>query len=374
MPEVRFRKDTLMPRLHSTVAIRPAILLAIGPSAAPKNASVTELRALVEGLGYSVVGEIRQRRHEPSAALPLGSGKLNELKDLLMAEAATKDVLVVTAQDLPSGHLRNLEQALDAPVIDRTEVILRIFESRAQSPLAKLEIERARLVHALPRIRDLAAARRQQGGGGRAAKGHSNTELAKQAAARRISELGRRIEVLRREQDRRAERRRDVPRVALVGYTNVGKSSWMEQLTAREAGVKNELFHTLGTRVHALKGAGERVLLADTVGFIEGIAHTLLESFRSTLAEALDADLRLYVADASSPHLEEQIALSRRIVDQVGGPRVPELLLLNKADLLGAERRPELLRTYPEALLVSAHSEDDRRTVARRIRELLAPA
>jgi len=364
-----------MPRLHSTTTLRPAILLAIGPSAARESASLPELRSLVEGLGYSVVGELRQRRHEPSAALPLGSGKLAELQELLRAdESAYGDVLVVTAQDLSSGHLRNLERALDTPVIDRTELILRIFESRAQSPLAKLEIERARLVHSLPRIRDLDAARRQEGGGGRAAKGHSNAELAKQAAARRIAELGRRIEILRDEQDRRTERRRDSPRVALVGYTNVGKSSWMQQLTARRAGVKDELFHTLGTRVHALRDEGRRVLLADTVGFIEGLAHTLLESFRSTLAEALDADLRLHVGDATSPRLEEQLALTRRIVDQVRGAGLPELLLLNKADLLSDERREELRQGYPEALLVSARSDDDRRMVARRIRELVAPS
>jgi len=360
-----------MTRFHSTAVPRPAILLALGPSAVPESSLAGELRLLVEGLGYEVIGEIKQRRHEPSSGLPLGSGKLAELRELIETAKTSfeEPVLVASALDLSSGHVRNLEQALDVSVIDRTEVILRIFEARAESPLAKLEIERARLVHSLPRIRDLDASRRQEGGGGRAAKGHSSTELAKQAASRRIAELNRRIEVGRREQDRRTLRRREVSRVALVGYTNVGKSSWMEQLTARSGGVKDELFHTLGTRVHALRGAGPRVLLADTVGFLEALPHTLLESFHSTLKEALDADLRLHVADAHSSHLEAQIAVTREVLERVDGPSAPELLLLNKADLLTPERREELLALYPGALLVSTRSEEDRRALVERIRQ-----
>jgi GTP-binding protein HflX len=365
-----------MTRFHSTTVPRPAILLALGASAAPESSLLEELRLLVEGLGYQVVGEIKQRRHEPSAGSPVGSGKLTELRELIETtkESFEEPVLLASALDLSAGHVRSLEKALDVSVVDRTEVILRIFEARAESPLAKLEIERARLVHSLPRIRDLEASRRQEGGGGRAAKGHSSTELAKQAASRRIAELNRRIEIGRREQERRAQRRREVPRVALVGYTNVGKSSWMEQLTARTGGVKDELFHTLGTRVHALRGAGPRVLVADTVGFLEALPHTLLESFHSTLQEALDADLRLHVADANSPHLESQIAVTHSVIQRVDGPRVPELLLLNKADLLTAERRQELLALYPDALFVSTRSEDDRRALVERIRAEVAGA
>lgn len=370
-----------MPRFHSTTTPRPAIVLALGPSAAPDSPLASELRSLLEGLGHQVVGEVRQRRHEPSAGLPLGSGKLTELRELISAaqgdpsqSETTEPVLIASALDLASGHLRNLEEALDAPVVDRTEVILRIFEARAESPLAKLEIERARLIHSMPRIRDLEAARRQQGGGGRASKGNSNTELAKQAAARRIAELGRRIEILRSEQERRAARRRDVPRVALIGYTNVGKSSWMEQLTAREAGVKDELFHTLGTRVHALRGAGRRILVADTVGFLEALPHTLVESFRSTLEEALDADLRLHVADASSSRLAAQLAVTRSVLGEMRSAPAAELLVLNKVDRLSPERRAELQAAYPDAVLVSAHSEDDRRALVTRIRSVLEAA
>lgn len=363
-----------MPRSHETHTVRPAIVLAVGPSAAAESPLVPELRSLIEGLGYSVVSELRQRRHEPNSALPLGSGKLIELQELIRAatEAHANAPLVAIASDLSGGHSRSLERALDTPVIDRTEVILRIFEARAETPLAKLEIERARLIHSLPRIRDTDAARRQQGGGGRAAKGHSSTELAKQAAARRIAELERRIETLRAEQERRRERRHDVPRVALVGYTNVGKSSWMQELTARDVGVKDELFHTLGTRVHALRGAGARVLVADTVGFLEDLPHTLLESFRSTLSEALDADLRLHVADASSSRLDQQLAVTRAVIAETDGTTKPELLLLNKVDLISPERREELQASFPAALLVSSKSEVDRRQVVQRIREQLA--
>jgi len=358
-----------MPRYQSTRVQRPAIVLALGPSASPESPLATELASLVTGLGYVVVGQVKQRRHEPSRALPLGAGKLVELEELVKSTAETqRPPLVAAASDLSSGHLRTLERALDTPVIDRTEVILRIFEARAQSPLAQLEIERARLVHSLPRLRDSDAAHRQEGGGGRAARGHSSTELAKQAASRRIVELNRRIETLKREQDRRMSRRRDLPRVALVGYTNVGKSSWMQELTARDVGVKDELFHTLGTRVHALRGSGDRILVADTVGFLEDLPHTLLESFRSTLAEALDADLCVHVADASSPRLEQQLAVTRAIVQNAGSGERPELLLLNKVDAITKERRADLQAAFPQALLVSSRSEADRRSVVATVR------
>jgi len=348
-------------------------LLSFGKAAVEGSPLAAELRALVEGLGYTVIGEVRQRRSETLSTLPVGSGKLAELRELIQRAKAGTEARVVIActLDLPSGQQRSLEKLLDEPVIDRTEVILRIFEERAASPLSKLEIERARLMHSLPRIRDQEASRRQEGGGGRASKGHTNTELAKQAAGRRIAELGKRIEIVRREQDRRMERRRVVPRVALLGYTNVGKSSWMEQLTARAVGVKDELFHTLGTSVHALRGAGRRILVADTVGFIEELPHTLVESFRSTLAEALDADLRLHVADASSSRLAAQLEVTRELLERVECPPTRELLVLNKVDKLTPEEQSELRLRYPEALLVSSRNIDDRRLLVEKIRSII---
>jgi len=365
-----------MPRFHSTTVVHPAIVLAVGASADPDSRQRRELCALLHGLGYTVTAEVCQRRHEPSAALPIGSGKLEQLQRLIQAQIDEfgDTPLVAAATDLKSGHLRNLERATDAPVVDRSEVILRIFEARAESPLAKLEIERARLVHSLPRIRDLDAARRQEGGGGRAAKGHSSTELAKRAAEKRIADLARAIAVLREQQERRSARRQGTARVALVGYTNVGKSSLMERLTRREAGVKDELFHTLATRVHALRGAGQRILVADTIGFLDGLPHTLLESFHSTLAEALDADLLLHVADASSPKLADDLALTTAVLRQIGRSEVVELLVLNKIDLVSSERRQELLQLHPEAVLLSAHSEDDARALAQRVRRHFTPS
>lgn len=363
-----------MPRHHETHARRLVVVLALGKSASPESALAPELISLLEGLGYELLGTLRQRRQDLGSSLPIGSGKLAELRELLeTAPLGSEDsVLVASAVDLSPGHLRNLEKALELPVIDRTEVILRIFEERAASPLGRLEIERARLVHSLPRIRDTNAAQRQEGGGGRAAKGHSQTELAKRAALKRIAELGRKIDTLRAEQKRHVERRRDVPRVALVGYTNVGKSSWMEALTARSVGVKDELFHTLGTRVHALRGEGARVLVADTVGFLEELPHTLVESFRSTLEEALDADLRLHVADASSPRLDAQIAVTREVIGSVEAPEARELLVLNKVDRLDQEQLAALRERYADALFVSSRSVEDRRRLVETIRELVA--
>lgn len=358
---------------HSTTTTRAAVLLIFGRAAIPDSPLAAELRSLIEGLGYEVIGEVRQRRSETASALPVGQGKLAELKELVEQAKAGSEarVLVACALDLPSGQQRNLERILDEPVVDRTEIILRIFEERASSPLSKLEIERARLIHSIPRIRDQEASRRQEGGGGRAAKGHTSSELAKQAAARRIAELGKRIEIVRREQDRRMQRRRTVARVALLGYTNVGKSSWMERLTNRTVGVKDELFHTLGTTVHALRGAGRRILVADTVGFLEELPHTLVESFRSTLAEALDADLRLHVADASNPRLEEQLKVTYSLLERVECPPAKELLILNKIDKLSPEALGELRIRYPDALFVTSRSSDDRRMLVERIREIV---
>lgn len=363
-----------MPRHHQTHARRLVVVLALGKSASPDSALAPELVSLLEGLGYELTGTLRQRRQDLGSSLPIGAGKLEELREMIASVPTNEgdSVLVASAVDLSPGHLRNLEKVLDVPVVDRTEVILRIFEERAASPLAKLEIERARLVHSLPRIRDTDAARRQEGGGGRAAKGHSQTELAKRAALKRIAELGRRIDTLRAEQQRHVERRRGVPRVALVGYTNVGKSSWMEALTARSVGVKDELFHTLGTRVHALRGEGARVLVADTVGFLEELPHTLVESFRSTLEEALDADLLLHVADASSPRLDAQIAVTQQVIARVNAPEARELLVLNKVDRLDAEALAALRERYPDALFVSSRSVDDRRMLVATIRAMVA--
>lgn len=212
---------------------------------------------------------------------------------------------------------------------------------------------------------------KQEGGGGRAAKGHSHLVLAKRRIERRIAELDARIEVLRREQERRVKERQTTPRVALIGYTNAGKSAWMNALTQRNVESKNQLFHTLGTKVGALGGAGPRMLACDTVGFLEGLQHDLLSAFHSTLSEAIDADLLLHVADASSPNLERQLRVTVATLTAIGANALPRWLILNKADLLTSEERVELAVAYPEALLVSAHDGRDRQEILQKVRRAL---
>lgn len=348
-----------MPRFrtpHSTSRLQPAILVAAGPSASPRRATLDELGSLLVGLEFTVEEVVRQRR-PPDSSTWIGSGKLEELTAAVQRVRAWTgvDPLVVLAAEVEPGRLRALEAGLGVSVIDRTELILRVFEARADSPLAELEIERARLVHALPRLRDQVGPTDREGGGGRGGRGHSNVVLAKRATMKRIAELDGRIDALRRAVDERVDRRADVPRVALVGYTNAGKSSWMEALTGHSGGVRDALFHTLGTRVRALAhNPGPRILVADTVGFLEGLPHSLLDAFHSTLREALAADLWVHVADASSPYVDEQIETTRRVLGEVSSHAAPSLLLLNKIDRVDDARREELAARYPEAQLVSS--------------------
>src|SRR5690606_36997482 len=239
--------------------------------------------------------------------------------------------------------LRTLEVAFAAEVLDRPAVILRVFEARARTREAKLEIELARLVYELPRIRDDHSLGDREGGGGRASRGHTNVELAKQRARERIAAL--REELARAESiaERRRRVRADRFRVALVGYTNAGKSSLMRQLTGSEVLVEDKLFATLGTTVRPIvPPLAPPVLVIDTVGFIDRLPHSLVASFRSTLAEAHDAQLLLHVVDASDPAFRAQAKVTEQVLAEIGAGDTPTWLVLNKADRLTADQRAAL--------------------------------
>lgn len=354
---------------------RPAVVLAAGPHADPNKDTVLELQLLLEDLGYRVDAVVRQRRPPPGSLV--GPGKLEELEALLQERRAAglSPSVVITADRVPSGQLAYLEKALDAPVLDRTDVILQVFEARARTKLARLEIELARLVHQLPRVRDHRDLGAKEGGGGRGGRGHSNVELAKQRTRVRTAELRREIDAERARRRRTTTRRHAVPTVALVGYTNAGKSAWMQALTGSTVHVEDKLFATLDTTVRALVfGPHQRVLVADTVGFLEDLPHALVESFRSTLDEAVVADLLLLVADASHPHLREHLAVTHAALAESSGEDRPRLLLLNKADRLTPEERCALQREFPDALIVSSRDEHDVREVGARIRAFAAEA
>jgi GTP-binding protein HflX len=272
-------------------------------------------------------------------------------------KAPPKPEFVIVDHDISPSQARNLERATGAQVLDRTGVIVEIFHRHAHSREAKLQVEMARLKYVAPRLRESSAAgERQQGYGA----GESDLELDRRKIRDRLAELKEQLEDIQRDNDERRSARRDQLRVALVGYTNAGKSSLMRALTGSEVLVADKLFATLDTTVRALQPAAKpRVLISDTVGFINKLPHDLVASFRSTLAEALEASLLLFVVDASDPTHESQLEVSRNVLREIGADVVPSRLLLNKIDHVSQADRAALRAKYPDAILLSAKSSED---------------
>ncbi|MGI4954913.1 MAG: GTPase HflX [Janthinobacterium lividum] len=356
-------------------------------------ASLEELGRLVKTLGYAVVGTVSQKRESTGAGLLLGSGKLAELAALTGgtgevgtmappprakarqrfegapapaapaalnaddAPAPPRPEFVIVDHELSPSQIRNLERATGAEVLDRTGVIVEIFHRHANTREAKLQVEMARLKYVAPRMREsTSGGGRQQGPGA----GESTLDLDRRKIRDRLSELRDQLEAVQRDGDNRRSARRDQLRVALVGYTNAGKSSLMRALTGSQVLVEDKLFATLDTTVRTLQPETRpRVLVSDTVGFIKQLPHDLVASFRSTLAEALEASLLLFVVDASDPTYEAQLAVSQGVLHEIGADAVPSRLVLNKMDRVDAERRAMLLERHPDAIPLSAHRPDD---------------
>ncbi len=322
---------------------------------------LAELKELLRTAGVATAGEATQQRPEPDPDRYFGRGRLDELKEEIAACDAN---LVACDDELAPRQERNLEAALEVPVIDRTAVILDIFADHANSAEGKLQVELAQLEYNMARMRGLwthlerLGAGRMDGGIGTRGPGESQIETDRRLARDRISALRRRLKGL--EQNRgvmRAQRDRcSLPRVALAGYTNAGKSTLLNALTGSEVGVGDRLFHTLDPTTRSLELSGRDYLLTDTVGFIEKLPHQLVEAFKATLEETVLADLIVQVSDASSP--EEQMVAEMHAVDEVleeiGAGTTPRLLVLNKADLLDEEARRDALLRHPDAVLVSA--------------------
>jgi GTP-binding protein HflX len=355
------------------------------------EASLAELARLVKTLGYEVVGSVSQRREGTGAAALLGSGKLAELAALTggtgvvgsmapakvskarerfenvaaasgpveieSVEPARKPEFVIVDHELSPSQIRNLERATGAQVLDRTGVIVEIFHRHANTREAKLQVEMARLKYVAPRLRESASGGgRQQGPGA----GESTLDLDRRKIRDRLSELKDQLDAVQRDGDQRRSARRDQLRVALVGYTNAGKSSLMRALTGSQVLVEDKLFATLDTTVRTLQPETRpRVLISDTVGFIKQLPHDLVASFRSTLAEALEASLLLYVVDASDPTYEAQLEVSRGVLREIGADAVPSRLVLNKLDRVDEAGRAALLAKHPDAILLSAHAPAD---------------
>jgi len=277
--------------------------------------------------------------------------------------------LVAVDHDISPSQIRNLERATGVQVLDRTGVIIEIFHRHARSREAKLQVEIARLSYVAPRLREApGTGDRQRGGIGGKGAGESALELDRRRIRDRIAELRQELALVQREQSTRRSLRRDARRVALVGYTNAGKSSLMRALTGSEVLVADKLFATLDTTVRALHPeAKPRILVSDTVGFIKKLPHDLVASFRSTLDEALEASLLLYVADASDPTFRDQLAVTRSVLGEIGAGEAPSRLILNKADRLSSAQRDDLAIEFPEAILLSAKDPADVAALRERI-------
>ena len=313
-----------------------------------------EIRGLAETAGATVVGEMTQKRHDIQLGTYIGSGKLKELEALVESKDAN---VVCFDNDLSPAQARNLEQALGVKVLDRSEVILDIFATRARTLEAKLQVELAQLEYSLPRLKNMWTHLSRQAGGGIGVRGPGETQLEtdRRIAGGRIRDLKHKLAEVQARKEREVKSRRDEFTVSLVGYTNAGKSRLMNAMTRADVYVENKLFSTLDTRTRqwAIKDFG-KVLLSDTVGFIKHLPHNLVASFKATLEEARQARLLLHVVDASNPHAEEQIAAVVEVLNELEVKDKPTILVLNKIDKVADRSLLDVLKAHhPKAVAVS---------------------
>ena len=292
-----------------------------------------ELERLVDTAGGKVVARALQERKSPDPATYVGKGKVEELAELARAQGVGWTVF---DDELSPSQVRNLEKALPTHVFDRPGVILQIFAARARSREAMTQVELARLEYLLPRLAGGGESLAQQRGGGafRGGAGERKIELDRRKIRRRISTLKEELSRIERGRVVRRKRMRQVPVVALVGYTNAGKTTLFNRLTSSAEFAEDRLFATLDPRHARLHGVGGRaIVVTDTVGLLRKLPHTLVASFRSTLAEVEDADLLVHVVDASSPQADEQRAVAEELIAEFGVPKEKVLLAYNKMDL-----------------------------------------
>lgn len=313
-----------------------------------------EIRGLVESAGATVVGQLTQKRQDVQLATYIGSGKVGELQDLIAVAGAD---VVIFDNDLHPGQARNLEQALGIKVLDRSEVILDIFASRARTAESKLQVELAQLEYSLPRLKQMWSHLSRQKGGGIGLRGPGETQLEsdRRLVQHRIRDLKHKLDEVTARKEREVKSRAEEHTISLVGYTNAGKSQLMNALTKAGVFVKNQLFSTLDTRTRQwhIRDWG-RVLLSDTVGFIRDLPHHLVASFKATLAEARHAKLLLHVVDASSPQAEDHVRAVTSVLEELDCAQKPTILVLNKIDKLADRSALTVLEAHhPRAVAVS---------------------
>jgi GTPase len=350
-------------------------------AAPPKGAEadLAELRELSSTAGVEPVAELVQHRGRPDPRTYVGKGKLAELKDRFRDSGAES---LIVDDELSPVQQRQLEDALQARVVDRTQLILDIFAQHAVTAEGKLQVELAQLEYNLPRMRGLWQHLERLGGGvGTRGPGESQLETDRRLARRRVTLLRDRLRRLAKQRAtrRKSRRRSETPTIALAGYTNVGKSSLLNALTDAGVSVDDRLFETLDPTTRGFEFEGRRYLVTDTVGFIRRLPHQLVEGFAATLEETLVADLVLHVADASAPddELDVMLAAVESVLGEIGAGELPLELVLNKIDRVDPLGRRRLANRFPGALHVSARTgegiDELRERIAERFGERFEP-
>ncbi|MCA9105945.1 MAG: GTPase HflX [Planctomycetales bacterium] len=357
----------------NAVASEKAVLVRVQLDDAPTSDDpLAELNGLVKTAGAEVVAGLVQRRHMPDPAAYLGSGKLEELADVVEQHEAD---VVIFDNDLSPGQTRNLEKRLKTKVIDRTELILDIFATHAQTYEARLAVELAQLEYSLPRLKQMwSHLSRLKMGVGMRGPGEKQLEVDRRLVEKRIHELRQELHAIEKRKERLVASRGDRMTVCLVGYTNAGKSTLMNALTEAEVLAEDKLFATLDTRTRRwhLPGWGP-VLLSDTVGFIRELPHRLIASFKATLEEARGADLLLHVCDASNPAVLEQISAVFSVLEELKIEEKDTLLVVNKIDQLADEAAWAQIRNrYPKSVAISARTGEGLDQLAQAVSEGLS--
>ena len=350
---------------YRQVRLERVVLAGVWTSGTVRDAdrSLAELALLAETAGSLVLDGVIQRRDSPDPATYLGSGRAQELRDIVVATGADT---VICDGELTPGQLRKLEEILKVKVVDRTWLILDIFAQHARSREGKAQVSLAQMQYLLPRLRGWGESLSRQAGGraggqtggvGTRGPGETKIETDRRRIRTQMSKLRKELKEMEKSRttQRAARHRAGTPAVAIAGYTNAGKSSLLNRLTGAGVLVENALFATLDPTVRKTKTpSGREFTLADTVGFVRHLPHQLIEAFRSTLEEVKDADLILHIVDGSDDAPEEQMAAVREVLNEIDAGGVPELVVINKCDIADPDRIATLLRREPHAVVVSA--------------------